>query len=157
MLGVELCDNLLIFIVVGYEIMVLMLVWVLYLLVFDFEVQDCVVIEVCVVLGVCVVIVVDVLYLIYIWQIVEEVLCFYLFVVFLLCILCIYDWLGGCEVWFGDIIVLLIYVLYCYYMLWDDFDRFDFDCFVLGVECDRFVFLFFGVGFCICIGVSFVL
>lgn len=66
------------------------------------------------------------------------------------------DILCGCEILSGDIVMILIYVLYCYEMFWDELDVFKLECF-LDVKLDCYVYLFFGDGFCICIGVSFVL
>lgn len=129
LLGVDLddivvVDNLLIFFVVGYEIIVCMLIWILYFLfqLLDIFVEveqeldmvelDCGVLEMWM----------DVLF--WIMVVIKESLCFYFLVLVLVWFLINDDVVGGVFILVKIDVLVLIWLLYCYCDFWLEVDDF---------------------------------
>ena len=151
----ELRDNLLTFIVAGHETTALALSWALYLCAFDQKVKDRARAEAHSVLngsatGE------DVAKLPFIRAIIDETLRLYPPAGIVSRTAQAKDRLCGREILPGDTVMIPIYALHRHELLWDDPDAFKPERF-LEAKPDRYAYLPFGDGPCICIGASFAL
>lgn len=129
----EICDLIVLLIIVGYEIISGVLVWVIYVLLIVFGIWESVVSEVVCVLGGRVFVVDDLSVFIYFNGVVYEMLCLYLFGVILVCrVLCDF-WFDGYCIWVGCLLIFSVYVIYWFLEIWFELIEFCLLCWDFNV------------------------
>lgn len=157
----NICFQVIIFLIVGYEIMSGLLIFVFYMLLCYLVVLVQVYVEVdCVLLGDIVLQYVYFVQFDVIECVLKEMLCLWLIVLSFGVVFYEDMCIGGCYVICKDqCVVIVLLVLYCDLVVWDCLEVFDIDCFLFEneVKLYLYVYKFFGNGECVCIGCQFVL
>lgn len=150
-------DNLLAFIIAGHETTALTLAWAFYLLGFDPMAQERAAEEARAVLGERTCTPEDLSSLPFCRAVIDETLRLYPPAAFLSRVALEPDVLCGNQVLAGDRVTIPIYAIHRHSLYWDDPDQFRPERFLDGSPVDRYLYLPFGDGPRICIGVRFAL